>query len=263
MYGLYENMRKSLQNKRYPWRKLADLAEKRADYSLKYAWEGFGIDEDEALELIGADPEELPEKDKEKRKILLAAFDNVIDFAVVAEYQMAREAIEADDIDSEEDDEYDAIFRKYNLRYANVENSDIKYSMEMALVLFGVSPLSILTYMTQGDERVRPWHRVYEGYSATKSHFPAWLVPPIEHQCRCFLIEDTVMSQVQGSLEKVQNSNDKVEMPEWFNPTFKECVGFGGRIFSDEHPYFSVNKKHVKRLQDIADSIKQMYYGSR
>lgn len=105
-----------------------------------------------------------------------------------------------------------------------------------------------------GDERVRPWHLQYEGYTAPKSQFPAWLIPPIEHQCRCFLVEDnrsSTMGAIQASVEP--------QMPEWFNRTFKESVAFGGRIFSDEHPYFQVDERHVGRLNAIARRIKEKY----
>lgn len=107
-----------------------------------------------------------------------------------------------------------------------------------------------------GDERVRPWHLQYEGYSAPRSQFPSWLIPPIEHQCRCFLVEDTkstLMADVQAA--------KKPQMPDWFDRTFKESVANGGRIFSDEHSYFQIDKRHVKRLGKISDMIKAIYFG--
>ena len=107
-----------------------------------------------------------------------------------------------------------------------------------------------------GDERVRPWHLQYEGYSAPRSQFPSWLIPPIEHQCRCFLVEDTkstLMADVQAAR--------KPQMPDWFDRTFKESVVNGGRIFSDEHSYFQIDKRHVKRLGEISDRIKAIYFG--
>ena len=48
-------------------------------------------------------------------------------------------------------------------------------------------------------------------------------------------------------------------MPDWFNRTFKESVALGGRIFSDEHPYFQVDERHVGRLNAIAKRIKAKY----
>ncbi len=109
-----------------------------------------------------------------------------------------------------------------------------------------------------GDERVRPWHMQYEGYTAPKELFPDWLIPPIEHRCRCFLVP---ASDGIGSIENVNNRIiDIPEMPDWFNRTFKESVCKGGRIFSDEHPYFQVDGSNVERLGEIAQRIKLKYF---
>ena len=125
--------------------------------------------------------------------------------------------------------------------------------MIIAAYLSTIREDTALMYMTQGDERVRPWHLQYEGFTAPKSRFPAWLIPPIEHHCRCYLIEDTatVIASVQASAIP--------EIPDWFNRTFKESVALGGRIFSDEHPYFQVDERHVGRLNAIAKRIKAKY----
>ena len=114
-----------------------------------------------------------------------------------------------------------------------------------------------LMYMTQGDERVRPWHLQYEGFTAPKSRFPAWLIPPIEHQCRCYLVE---VDGVDFKLGNVQNKAMQIpEMPDWFNLTFKESVALGGKIFSEYHPYFQIEEDKVETVRDIADRIKKKY----
>ena len=133
---------------------------------------------------------------------------------------------------------------------------DIEYAMIVAVFLSSLKDDTILTYMTMGDERVRPWHLQYEGYSAPRSQFPSWLIPPIEHQCRCFLVEDT-----KSTLVADIQAAKKPQMPDWFDRTFKESVANGGRIFSDEHSYFQIDKKHVKRLGEISDRIKANYFG--
>ena len=48
-------------------------------------------------------------------------------------------------------------------------------------------------------------------------------------------------------------------MPDWFNPTFKESVAKGGKIFSDAHPYFQINADKMKKLVEISDRIKSKY----
>lgn len=238
-----------------------ELMALRADYAVRHACDGFGMTLEEAIELLQA-TDKLSEHDIDRKKILAAAFDNLVDFSVAEEYQMLTELPEEWDEGNEDDDEEDEenlkIFKTYNHRYARIENSDIEYAMMVAASLVSVRNTAILTYMTQGDERVRPWHRQYEGVTAPKSSFPAWLVPPIEHQCRCYLIEDDVMDQI--GVQAALKSPSELKMPDWFNRTFKECVAFGGRIFSDEHPYFQIDVQHFDRLKDISDRIKEKYF---
>lgn len=236
----------------------------RADIAIRRALSGFGIDFEEALQLIrnadGLDNEQIAQ-----RNIILSAVDNMVDFAVAEEYQMADDMAELDyeeelteeEIEEMEDEDwfdfYLPIFSKFHDLYMRTENMDIEYSMIVAAYWLTLKENTILMYMTQGDERVRPWHLQYEGFTAPKSSFPAWLIPPIEHQCRCYLVEDT--SSVLASIKASSNH----EMPDWFNRTFKESVALGGRIFSDEHPYFQVDERHVGRLNAIAKRIKSKY----
>lgn len=241
------------------WESLEALMEARADIAIRRACAGFGVDFEEALLLIrnadGLDSEQIAQ-----RNIILSAVDNLVDFSVVEEYQMADDMAELEELlpDGEEMEEdwlelYLPIFSKFHDRYMRTENMDIEYAMIVAAYLSTIKENTVLMYMTQGDERVRPWHLQYEGFTAPKSSFPAWLIPPIEHQCRCYLIEDTetVMASIKASAVP--------EMPDWFNHTFKESVALGGRIFSDEHPYFQVDERHVGRLNAIAKRIKAKY----
>ena len=239
------------------WEVMEELMALRADFAIHHALNGFGLEYDTALELLRTAEDGLTEIDKAKRNVVVAAIDNLVDFAVAEEYQMALELPEIEEeLEEEELEEIMALFAKYNDRYALIENQDAEYAMIIAAQLLAVSNSTVLTYMTQGDERVRPWHLQYEGYSAPKSSFPAWLIPPIEHACRCYLVEDSVI----GKLQDVQGAVIRVpDMPEWFNPTFKESVALGGRIFSDEHPYFQVQGEHKEILQSIADRIKSKY----
>jgi hypothetical protein len=258
----------SIANDLDQWEVLEELMALRADFAIHHAIRGFDMDYEKALELVRNYSGELSAEDRERRTILIAAIENLIDFSVGAEYQMARDipdldfdemeygGMDWDSMSEEQQEELEDICREYNFTYANVENQDAEYAMIVAAALAGVLPETTLMYMTQGDERVRPWHLQYEGYTAPKSLFPDWLVPPIEHMCRCFLVEDTVFSQMQHVSAK---AGSKPEMPEWFNPTFKESVAFGGRIFSDAHRYFQCEEQHRERLQAMAESIKHKY----
>ena len=236
--------------------------EARADIAIRRACDGFGIDFEEALRLI-RNADNLDNEQTAQRHIILAAVDNMVDFAVAEEYQMADDMAELEELLTDEEAEemededwldfYLPVFSKYHDQYMRTENMDIEYSMVIAAYLSTIKDDTVLMYMTQGDERVRPWHLQYEGFTAPKSSFPAWLIPPIEHQCRCYLVEDT--ATVVASIKAFTIP----EMPDWFNRTFKESVALGGRIFSDEHPYFQVDERHVDRLNAIAKRIKEKY----
>nr|DAE28221.1 MAG TPA: minor capsid component [virus sp. ctuZj11] len=248
-----------------------ELVTLRAESCMRHAFSGFGYEWDEALELI-RNKDDLSALDREKRAVLLAAVDNIVDFATAEEHQMVSELPDFDeedddapdrsdesDSDPDEDDMMEtwlAICSKYNDRYAHVENQDVEYAMIVAAAYISYSSESTLMYMTMGDERVRPWHLQYEGFTAPKSSFPAWLIPPIEHGCRCYLVDEH-----HDSMVGVVVAQKMPEMPEWFNPTFKESVAQGGRIFSDEHPYFNISKEHVGHLRTIAEKIKSRYIG--
>lgn len=247
-----------------PWEIMEELASLRADFAIHHAVKGFGMEWDDAIELVTSNLDELPEEQRNRAEILIAAINNLAEFAAAEEYQMMAETDDVyEESDEKDDDEKHellvAVCQKYNSQYANTENLDIEYAMMIADALVVVRADASLMYMTQGDERVRPWHLQFEGFTAPKSRFPAWLIPPIEHQCRCFLVEvDDVEARVK--IGGVQNNSLRApEMPDWFNRTFKESVALGGRIFSDEHPYFQVNTEDVPRLSDVVERIRAKY----
>ncbi len=257
LLAIFERLLDSISDDMDQWEIMEELMSLRADFAIHHALKGFDMEYDVALELLRSADSNLSETDKAKRNVIVAAIDNLIDFAVVEEYQMANELHDIEELDDEQAEEAIEIFSKYNDRYAYIENLDIEYAMIIAAQIVSVSDNTVLTYMTQGDERVRPWHLQYEGYSAPKSHFPAWLIPPIEHACRCYLVEDTLV----GSITSVQNGVIRIpEMPEWFNQTFKESVALGGRIFSGAHPYFQVDSLHENILHEISNRIKSKYF---
>lgn len=239
------------------WEILEEMMELRSQFAINHAIRGFGMDYEEALEIV-RNFDDLSDEEKARREILIAAIDNLVDFSVAEEYQMCMDIAEYYE-DHKEDDQDGStlleICNTYNYRYAYVENLDIMYAMAIAAELSRVKNEDILTYMTQGDERVRPWHLQYEGYSAPKSQFPRWLIPPIENMCRCYLVYD---SPSGSTLDNIQAAK-KLEKPDWIDPVFEDSVAFGGKIFSHAHRYFQVKKQHKKRLSDIASTIKSKY----
>lgn len=263
LLALFENFLQTIDESYESWEVLEELMALRADFLLHHAMQGFGITWEDMLDLLEKDALSLSEFEREQVFVIRAAIDNLIDFAVVEEYQLAEDVEEAMEEDEERMDENElrdlllSINRRYNYTYADVENSDVMFAMSIAASWITIRDNAYLMYMTQGDERVRPWHLEHEGFTALKSSFPQWLIPPIEHQCRCYLIE---VDAPYAKIGDVENKVVKIpEMPEGFNRTFKESVAKGGRIFSDEHPYFQVETSDYERLHEIAERIKSKY----
>ena len=239
---------------------LEALAALRAKFGIDAALKGFEIDWETAFELLNSDVAKLTNEEKKRRDVLMAAFDNIVDFSVAEEYQMIEDVEDMAgelewgmETESGLPDWMESLFKKYNLTYMGVENGDIEHAMHVAVMLYMLDDGTMLTYRTQLDDRVRPWHAVWEGYTVPKMLFPEWLIPPIEHGCRCFLEEETI----KGRLDVKAAVYEVPEMPSWFNRTFKESVAKGGRIFSDEHPYFDVKEEDIERLQGMAEKIKK------
>lgn len=152
----------------------------------------------------------------------------------------------SEEVDEEFLLDYETICEQYNLTYAEAENEQVLFAAKMAAWWMAVNAESVITYMTQGDERVRPWHLSLEGVSYRKSEFPAELIPPIEWGCRCYLIANG-FAGVRASL-----SIDKCRS--MVDPVFRESLATGGRIFTDAHRYFDTPlpefaQKIVKRLK--------------
>lgn len=126
------------------WESLEALMEARADIAIQRACVGFGIDFEEALRLI-RNADGLNNEQAVQRNIILAAVDNIADFAVAEEYQMADDMAELMEmLDDEGEDEMDEegwfdfyfpIFSKFHDRYMRTENVDIEYAMIIAAYL--------------------------------------------------------------------------------------------------------------------------------
>ena len=155
-----------------------------------------------------------------------------------------------EDIDEECLSDYETICEQYNLTYAEAENDQVFFAAKMAAWWLAVSAESVVTYMTQGDERVRPWHLSLEGVSYRKSEFPPELIPPIEWGCRCYLMADG-FAGVKASL-----SIDKCRS--MVDPVFRESLATGGRIFTDAHRYFDTTLPNYAK--DIAKRLKSKFY---
>ena len=265
---LFINLVKSLRDPDNKKQALLDLARLRAQLAISHAFEGFDIEQDEAIRLINQTGD-LSELDEEKKKRLIAAINNLIEFSVCEEYQLMTniyKTLPDFDFDS---DEFDAdneeamepleeLNKKYNLIYAGVENMDIEYAMMIALAWISSGKEATITYMTQNDDRVRPWHFALQGFSAKKDDFPSWMIPPIEWGCRCFLVDsngDSVINQLD--LHVFAKAPKK---PKQIDDVFSESVAKCGRIFGKSHSYFKVGDKDKDALKEMVELIKQDYY---
>lgn len=251
------------------------LMELRADLAISHAFRGFNIDEEEALMLLkNLDDNNLTQEDKDKRDRIVAAVNNLIEFAVCEEYQISQKADELyqNHLDENEDydidfnnpddiDDYTAICALYNDTYAAIENADIEYAMSIAYKWIHTAATEYLTYWTMNDNKVRPWHLALQGYTAKRDDFPAWMIPPIEWNCRCFLIAASG-EEVLGNASELRKVSAKVpQKPSQIDDTFSESVAKCGRIFSKSHSYFQVKQKDKVFLQDCVTNIKSKYYG--
>ena len=181
---------------------------------------------DRALEILKNHNSFTTERERQQRDILIAAIDNLVDFAAAEEYAMLGELPET--ADEQDMEAYEKICRRYNLVHAEEENNQVFFAASMAAWWMAVDMDTVLTYMTQGDERVRAWHLSLEGISFRKSEFPPELIP-------------AALPDKGDYLEKV-------------DPVFRESLATGGRIFSDAHRYFSVPLPGY--MNDIVKRIK-------
>ena len=227
---------------------ITDIITHRAAFLVERVLSGMSLDFDEALTLLLGHNDFVTERERQQRDILVAAIDNLVDFAAAQQYTMLMELPE--ELDESCYGDYEHICERYNLVWAAQENADVLYSAAMAAWWITIADETILTYMTQGDEKVRPWHEELEGLSYPKSAFPAELIPPIEYNCRCYLVAEGY-GAVMGSLPK-ETRTPKV------HPVFRESLCTGGRIFSGDHPYFS--RPLPPKLQKVVRGIKQKFH---
>lgn len=245
---------------------LYELCALRTEFAFNHVLSGLNIDYDNALQLLKSTADNnLTQSDKEVRDRLVAAINNLIDFSVCEEYQLydeTRDRADSIEIDSNSES-YDyliALCSKYNDNYAAVENSDIEYAGAMAALWMKWSPTDYLVYWTQNDIKVRPWHLALQGYAAPRDEFPSWMIPPIEYNCRCFLLPFEEAS-VYDKIHKVKNAAQKIQKPQQLNNVYNESLAKCGRIFGPSHNYFIIKEADKPMLQRFVARIKEEYYG--
>lgn len=238
-----------MENSQQAWVIMEDIITLRSSFLIARILDGMHIDFDKALDLLKKHNSFTTEREKRERDILVAAIDNLVDFAAAEEFAMINELgnIAEENIPEEI---YKNICEKYNLHYAAIENKDVLYAAGIASWWADQSDESMITYMTQGDERVREWHLSLEGITYPKRDFPPALIPPIEFSCRCYLMANSTTSKVMSSIPLID------DMKRTVNPVFSESLATGGRIFSEAHGYFTKTFREEQRLQTIISRIK-------
>lgn len=140
---------------------MEDIITLRASFLIDKALTGLRIDLDRALEILRNHNDFTTERERLQRDILIAAIDNLVDFAAAEEYAMFKDI--PGTVDERDMETYEEICRRYNFIYAERENSQVLFAASMAAWWLTVDTDTVLTYMTQGDERVRAWHLSLEG----------------------------------------------------------------------------------------------------
>lgn len=243
---------------------LLNLSELRFEYAFNYVLDGFDIDYDYAMTLLkNGDDANLTRQDRELIKRLIAAIDNLVDFSVCEEYQLYNETLDAIgdseiDFNSDEYAELLLLCEKYNDNYTAVENGDIKYAAIMAAMWLRLSSSEYVTYWTQNDAKVRPWHMALQGYTATVEDFPSWMIPPIEYNCRCFL-QTFEAGSFNAKISAPRNAVNKPIKPKQLSDVYSESLAKSGRIFGPSHSYFQVKKDDVDLIKKLSSHIKQNY----
>lgn len=119
IYAVFQKFLQVYGNIEDRWDLLEEMMTLRAEFAFNHAIKGFGMDFEKALELLRNHNDGLTKLEKEQRNILVAALDNLVDFAVAEEFQMSENLPDNFNISNEVDlVEAENVFHRYNSIYA-------------------------------------------------------------------------------------------------------------------------------------------------
>jgi len=120
------------------------------------------------------------------------------------------------------------LLAEYNAAMANAQAAARWHDIER-----DKDALPMLRYVTAGDERVRRAHQLLDGVTLPVDD-PFWneYFPPLSWNCRCDV------QQVVGPMQRPTLLPDDREVP----PVFRNNPGKTGKVFTLDHPYFSLLK---------------------
>lgn len=170
---------------------------------------------------------------------------NVYIFSAAKQYSQVREMsdfIKPDVTFNDFKKKADTIFSTYNRNYLETEfNTAISQSQNARNFLEAIAEQKVfpfVTYMSQGDAKVRPEHSDLHGITLPAND-PFWNTywPPNGFNCRCFTIRKKKASL--SNVDKLDIEKINAEVPD----LFRANPGRTGVVFnSKKHPYFTVKR---------------------
>jgi len=185
-------------------------------------------------------------------KMLSDLRNNVYVFSGAKQYHQVREMVDAiydkDRIKpfSEYKQTGTEIFKNYNENYLRAEyNAAISQSRSASMwmeIEANAELLPMLTYQTVGDGRVRPEHAMLDEISRpVGDKFWNTYFPPNGWNCRCTVLQTD--NENKTSLKGFTH-------PDTVPPEFMMNAGKDRIIFSDKHPYFTVEPRDRDLLKN-------------
>lgn len=213
------------------WYVIAVLSEVRFKYLINIVSDELLLSYEYAMDIIRENINKgFDDITDDRAKVLLSAMENLLSFSVCEQYKMIQDMPEELDID---DESTLSVFYKYNGIYAFAENNVVEQAALIALTWQRFDNKKVLQFTTQRDERVRHSHQILDGFKATKDNFPSELIPPIDYNCRCFIV-DSGDKDFDDDFEEI----DKY-VSQYKNDVFAESLATYGAIFSHKHSYFN------------------------